>query len=51
MIREAVHTNIGHFEDILNVNNKIVERNNKKLIEPQQNTGRYAYHMVAKLIA
>ena len=40
MIIEAAHNTIGYIEDILNENNKIVERQNWYLIEYQQNMGR-----------
>ena len=49
MIREALQNTIGHFKDILNEKNKIVERHKMNLIETQQNMGRDAYKMVAKL--
>ena len=42
MIREAAQNTIFHLKDIKNENNKIVYRNNKKLIEALKNMGRDA---------
>ena len=39
MIREAAQNTIGHSKDTPKENNKIVYRNNKKLIEALKNMG------------
>ena len=39
MIRESAQNTIFHLKDIKNENNKIVYRNNKKLIEALKNMG------------
>ena len=43
MIRESAQNNIGHMKDIINENNKIVERHPRILIEPQKITGHGKY--------
>ena len=43
MIREAAQNTIGHLKDLLNENNKIVERYKRKLIESQKDIGQENY--------
>ena len=42
MIREAAHDTIGNIKDILNENNKLVDKHKRNPIEAQQNMGQDA---------